>query len=57
MEALLALQVAAYVTAAAVGLIQSPPYQEWRAQQAEPDPPAVVETAEAGAPEITIVTD
>lgn len=62
MEALLALQIAAYTIAAVAGLAHCPFYQEYQAQQAEPDPPAVVEAAadaetQADAPEIVIVTD
>lgn len=58
-----AAQITAYTVAAVVGLAHCPFYQEYQAQQAEPDPPAVVEAAEtdaeaeADAPEIVIVAD
>lgn len=43
MPILVALQIAAYLTAAAVGVVNSPAYQQ---TVQEPEPPAVVETVE-----------
>ena len=55
MPILVGLQIAAYLTAAAVGLANCAAFQDWQAQQ-EQEPPAIVETAE-DAPELEEVAE
>lgn len=59
---IVAAEVTAYTIAAVAGLVNCPFYQDYAARQAQADPPAVAETAEAEAEtesdalEIVIVT-